>query len=164
MSEDEAGGGGASFHETAAALKAVVAQARPRLERMDPAAAGRALREGGWSAQQVLGHLIDSAVVNQQRLIRARLEGELEVLRYDQNGWVDAQRVDRRPWGEVIELWAALNTHLAHVLEMTPPSQAPNPCRLDDGEVVSLGFLASDYVAHQRHHLASLPGVTADAG
>lgn len=35
----------------------------------------RALREGGWWRKEILGHLIDSALNNHQRFVRAALEG-----------------------------------------------------------------------------------------
>ena len=139
-------------------LRALVDQALPRLEQMDADRVARPLGEGGWSAQQVLGHMIDSAVVNQQRRVRARLEDGPLFTDYDQNGWVAVQRIDQRPWRDVVELWAALNRHFAHLVASTPPGDADRRCRIEGGDAVSLGYLARDYVAHQRHHLASILG------
>jgi len=141
-------------------LKALLRDALPRLERIDGERALRPLRGGGWSAQQELGHMIDSAIVNQQRLVRVRLESEPLVTPYDQNGWVAAQRMERRAWGDVVALWAALNRHVAHLIEATPPGDALRPARLEDGSAVTFGFLARDYVAHQRHHLEAILGAS----
>lgn len=142
----------------AAELRALVSRARRELEGIDAERVRRPLRSGGWSPVQELGHLVDSAIVNQQRLVRARLEKDLLVEAYNQDGWVETQRMEKREWSDVVALWAALNHHLAHLIEQTPQEEAARPCRLAGGDAVTLGFLARDYVAHQRHHLRAILG------
>ena len=53
-----------------------------------------------WSANEELGHLIDSAANNHQRIVRAQLEDNLALPGYDGDRWValhalSATRVDR---------------------------------------------------------------------
>src|SRR3982750_177874 len=48
----------------------------------------RSFREGGWSRKEILGHLIDSALNNHQRFVRAALDGSYEGPSYQQEGWV----------------------------------------------------------------------------
>ncbi len=74
---------------------------------------------------------------------------------------------------ELIELWRAFNLHLAHVIERIPREIAARPRarhNLDRiafrtvpaSEPATLESFVRDYVAHLRHHLASLGA--ADAG
>lgn len=49
----------------------------------------RTFREGGWSRKEILGHLIDSALNNHQRFVRAALESRYEGPAYAQTGWVN---------------------------------------------------------------------------
>jgi hypothetical protein len=108
---------------------------------------------GGWSRKQVLGHLIDSASNNHQRFVRAMLLPSLDFPGYDQEGNIRVQAVQEADWPMLVSLWAAYNRYLAHVLARIPPARLDTPCRIGAGEPVTLGFLASDYLTHLRHHL-----------
>src|SRR5258707_11286348 len=81
-----------------------------------PEAQASRLTEGGWSAQQILGHLIDSAANNHQRFVRAQFTDHLEFPGYDQEQWVLAQHYQAEPWPRLLDLWLAYNRHLAHVV------------------------------------------------
>src|SRR5262245_56725331 len=58
-----------------------------------------------WSAKQELGHLIDSAVNNHQRLVRAQLEDDLALSGYDGERWVEIHNYQERVWSDLIGLW-----------------------------------------------------------
>jgi hypothetical protein len=51
-------------------LQAVVDAAVPFLAAIEEAASGRRPHAGGWSAREILGHLIDSASRNHERFVR----------------------------------------------------------------------------------------------
>ena len=53
-------------------------------------------------AQTDLGHLIDSAVNNHARFVRAQLQDDLVFPGYDQDGWVRVQRYDERSWPALV--------------------------------------------------------------
>ncbi len=55
-------------------LAAVFASAMPWLVTLSEAEASVPEREGKWSAKQVIGHLIDSAVNNLGRIVRMQIE------------------------------------------------------------------------------------------
>jgi hypothetical protein len=108
---------------------------------------------GGWSRKQVLGHLIDSASNNHQRFVRALLQPSLEFPNYDQAGNVRVQAVHEAEWPLLVSLWAAYNLYLAHLIAHLPESKLDTPIRVGAREPITLGFLASEYVTHLRHHL-----------
>jgi hypothetical protein len=115
------------------------------------------VRAGGrWSRKEILGHLVDSAVNNHQRFVRAQLASELAFPSYEQDRWVAVQGYTERPFAELVTLWDALNRHVAHVVARVPPEKAETPCRIGDGPAVTLEFVARDYVRHLRHHLEQL--------
>jgi DinB family protein len=114
---------------------------------------------GGWSRKQVLGHLIDSASNNHQRFVRASLELSLAFPGYDQDGNVRVQAVQEADWQLLVSLWAAYNRYLAHVLAHVPDVALETPCRIGQGESVTLHFLAEDYFKHLLHHLSQIGAV-----
>jgi hypothetical protein len=111
---------------------------------------------GKWSVQQTVGHLIDSCVNNQQRLIRLQLTPELVFPGYAQEDWVRLQRYDLVPWADVVGLWAALNRHFAHTIEHADAGCFGHGW-LFEGERLTLGFILVDYMGHLEHHLRQLP-------
>ena len=125
--------------------------------------ATKALAPGKWSAQQVIGHLCDSAMNNQQRVVRLALEPTLELPGYEQEGWVRVQAYALRPWAEVLALWLVLNRHLGHTVRHLERA-ALTHIWMHGGEPLTLGFIIEDYIAHLEHHLRALPKSAVAAG
>jgi hypothetical protein len=136
-----------------AELARLVDATEPRLLDISEADSGTALRPGGWSRKQVMGHLIDSASNNHQRFVRAALQGSLEFPGYDQEGCIQVQAVQAMPWQGLVTLWAGYNRYLAHVMANLPEDALQAPCRIGTGERVTLQFLCEDYLVHLVHHL-----------
>jgi hypothetical protein len=134
-------------------LDDAVNQAAPAMREITEGDAARPDREGAWSRKQELGHLIDSAANNHQRIVRAALEGEFRGPGYDQNGWVALHDYAARPWAELIGFWEACNRLLAGVVARVPEDRWTAPCTIGDGAPMTLSALVEDYVRHLRHHL-----------
>lgn len=148
------------FTEIADALRQTVEAALPSLRAITPSQALKVPAPGKWSAQLLIGHLIDSAANNHQRFVRAQEGPTLEFPRYVQDHWVAVQHYDGRSWADVLVLWQAYNHHVAHVIAHIPEAQRGVIVTIGSYPPVTLGFLAHDYVAHQQHHLnqiAALP-------
>ncbi len=118
---------------------------------------------GKWSRKQILGHLIDSAVNNHQRFVRAQIPAHLEhgVLMLDgyaQNDWVQVQDHQSRDWAELVALWVAFNRHILHVMKRVEPASLTTPCIIGDGRPLPLEAVMIDYVGHVKHHLDQILG------
>jgi hypothetical protein len=144
-------------HAIAAALRNRIANAERQFAAIAPQAAAKPLAPGKWSIQQVVGHLIDSANNNLQRLIRLQLTAQLDFPGYQQDDWVHLQRFDLLPWPTVVALWLALNRHFAHTIQHADAAAFTHTW-LHEGERLTLGFILLDYIGHLDHHLRQLPG------
>jgi hypothetical protein len=149
------------MQEASRKLLSVVAAAEPRLRAISPPHSANPTLPGGWSARQLLGHLIDSASNNHQRFVRAALQPSLDFPAYDQNGNIRVEAVQDADWDLLISLWSAYNRYLAHVIAHLPASKLSTPCRIGDGQPVTLEFLVDDYLVHLLHHLEQLGAHTA---
>jgi DinB superfamily len=138
------------------ALLDVATHSLPRLQAIPEQAAAHKPAPDIWSAKQIIGHLIDSGVNNHARFVRAGAEDGLALPGYDQNVWVSAGGWQVRPWAELLTLWAAYQTQLAHVIGGLSAAQRAHTLSIGGGEMVTLGFVADDYSRHQLHHLAQV--------
>lgn len=133
-------------------LEKLIAVAEPGLESKPAAAVARRPEAGKWSPQEELGHLIDSAVNNYARIIRAQREENPALPGYEQDAWVERQDYQARKWTELIALWAAMNRHLVQAARRVPAAALTRRCSVGKQEM-SLEFLIEDYVDHVVHHL-----------
>jgi hypothetical protein len=137
-------------------LLGIVERESARLRGMREPALSCRPAPGKWCPKEILGHLVDSAANNHQRFVRAALAGELSFPGYVQDGWVSVQRWAEEDWDVIVDLWTALNRHLAHVLDGLPEAARSAQCRIGDRPAVTLAALAEDYLRHLEHHLATL--------
>ena len=144
------------FTVIASRLTAEIDDAQSRLPAITDERASQRRPGNKWSRKQILGHLIDSAANNHQRFIRAQEVSHLRLPGYAQEHWVASQRYAERRWSELIELWCAYNRHLAHVIADVPESVRDTPCEIGDSPVVTLSYVALDYVGHIQHHLRQI--------
>ncbi len=116
---------------------------------------------GKWTPKELLGHLIDSAMNNHQRFVRAQIpahlnNGVLEIDGYEQNDWVAVNHYSTRDWGELLEFWDAVNTHILHVMDNVDAGRLQTHIKISGGDPITLEALMIDYVGHLKHHLAQI--------
>ena len=148
-------------------LQLTVTDAVTRLLNIPGARRPAASLDGQWSAQQILGHLIDSAANNHQRFVRAQFTNDLVFPGYDQEQWVAAQHYQDEDWAALIQLWKSYNDHLAHVIAHIPAAvllQPRWPHTLDRiawqtvsaDEPTTLEYLVRDYIGHLNDHVKQI--------
>ena len=146
-------------------LGRTVAQAKPLLMNLDNADTSTSPSEGKWSKKEILGHLLDSASNNHQRFVRATLQSATQGSTftfpgYDQNPLVELQRFNDVDWNFLVDFWASYNRFLAHVINNLPADAAKITCNIGNNPPATLEWIASDYVAHLKHHLNQVLGQT----
>ena len=157
-----------SMAEVATDLRRTVDSATARLKAIPSDRAREPVAAGKWSAQEIIGHLVDSASNNHGRFVRAQLGDDLFFPGYDQAAWVSVQQYSAADWSELIALWRTFNSHIAHVVERIPQDVATQPRayhNLDEiawktvprEQPATLEYFVRDYVAHMKHHLAQIP-------
>lgn len=143
--------------DIAAALRAALTLAEPLLRALPDADAAQRPKPGKWSAREILGHLVDSAGNNQQKFVRTMAaDPHIGFTGYAQDTWVALQQYQSAPWPQVIDLWAAINRHLAHVIDHAPAHTLNHTISIDGAGPFSLHFIMADYVEHLKHHLLQI--------
>ncbi len=134
-------------------LRNLVNGAKPRLLSLPEPQISEKPYTDKWSLKEVLGHLIDSAVNNHQRIVRMQQQADLGSFSYKQEQWNAIQKYQLERWTDLVELWALFNTHLAHVIEHVDPGSLDNTCDMGYIAPAKLRFVIEDYVRHVQHHL-----------
>lgn len=142
-------------------LRTLINEIPSRLNKLPPAQAEARPSLAKWSCKQELGHLLDSAANNHQRIVRTQLEDEPKMPGYDGDAWVELHRYQQRNWQEMIELWRALNQQLLTAAEAVPENAWSRTCTIADSVPLTLKFVVEDYIDHMVHHLKHI-GVEVD--
>ncbi len=109
-----------------------------------------------WADIEILGHLIDSAVNNHQRIVRASIDAHIEAFGYKQNAWVENQKYIQRDWKMLLSVWVNLNFLLSCAVNELPDTKLHNTISIDGNEPITLQFMIEDYNAHLQHHLKQI--------
>ncbi len=128
-------------------------EALPERLRSIPSGAAAIQADGGWSVKEELGHLVDSAANNHQRIVRAQLEDAPAMPDYDGKKWVTLHAYQKRDWHMLIEMWERLNQLLLAAAEAVPETGWWRTCTVGSSEPMTVQFLLEDYVSHMREHL-----------
>lgn len=146
------------MNDVADDLRAEVRRSTERLRGLSESTAAASRGDGKWTRKEILGHLIDSAANNHQRFVRAQSANPFVWPGYEQDAWVSVHRYRDRPWAELVDLWAGLNGHLAHVIEHIPLMCLSTEVLIGTSEPATLEWWVRDYVRHLRHHLGQILG------
>ena len=143
-------------------LRDLLERVPDRLEKLPKDAVEGRPTPSAWSPKEELGHLLDSAANNHQRIVRAQLEDNPAMPGYEQNRWVAVHAYQRRDWGELIGLWTSLNRQLLAGAEAVPDSAWSRTLTVAGSEPLTLQFVFEDYLAHMMHHLQHIGIETSD--
>jgi hypothetical protein len=113
---------------------------------------------GRWSRKEILGHLIDSASNNHQRIVRTLIAPRIDFPAYQQESWVSTQGYIGEPWPDLVDLWRSLNRHLLHLLRTIPESALVHECSIGGTPPVPLAAVIEGYLTHLTHHLDQVLG------
>lgn len=126
---------------------------------MDEVSVNQKPGPGKWSKKEILGHLVDSAINNLQRLIRVQYEPGVRIV-YEQDHWVRIQNYQDLETESVVQLWFSINQQFFRVIKGFPPEKLSLEIDtgIDQKELHSAEFLITDYLSHMEHHLKQIFG------
>jgi hypothetical protein len=145
------------MHQAAAQLEALVDEYTTRFNNIPDGELSNKPAPGKWSKKEIIGHLIDSAQNNIQRFVRAQYQDKPLIV-YNQDAWVAAANYQQYNRQQLVELWALLNKHICNILANMPPETYSRECNVgrDAEKLVTLQFIAEDYVVHHLHHIKQI--------
>ena len=144
------------MRSVAAQISETVHTAKPRLLAISDARASEKPYADKWSLKEILGHLVDSAANNHQRIVRMQETRDIGVFTYTQQHWVDSQKYQSQRWDAIVELWFHYNVHLAHIIGEVDSRTLEHVCDMGYASPATLTFVIEDYLRHVKHHLAQL--------
>lgn len=105
--------------------------------------------------KQLLGHLIDSASNNHQRMIRLQYNDNLTFPDYTQDNdrWIAIQDYQHADWRNLVLLWESFNLHLIHLIRSMDKSTLQNTWTDFEGNKVTLGDMIKGYPWHLNLHI-----------
>lgn len=142
-------------------LRDLIKEIPPRLNKLPLSQVELKPSPSTWSPKEELGHLLDSAANNHQRIVRTQLEDKPKMPGYDGDAWVKLHGYQQRNWPQMIELWRALNEQLLAAAEATSDSAWSRTCTIGDSQPLTLKFVFEDYIEHMLHHLKHI-GIEVD--
>jgi hypothetical protein len=137
-------------------IRSLISESKPRLLVISEEQAGQKPGPDAWSKKEILGHLIDSAMNNHQRVVRAGYNNAMDFPPYDQNNWVKVQRYHQVSWNDLISLFEQLNLHFCRAVEILPQECLGNACNIGKESSVTIEFVIQDYLRHLEHHLRKI--------
>ena len=115
--------------------------------------------QGKWSKQEILGHLIDSAINNLKRFTEIQfLPQPYTVISYRQNELILVNAYQNLPLQHLLDLWQSLNRQIVFVVKVIPDDKLNYPVdpQYESKEMKTLGWIIGDYVAHIEHHFTQI--------
>lgn len=137
-------------------IRRAIEESKDKLSRISEEAARKKPAPESWSKKEIIGHLIDSASNNHQRIVRAAYNAAADFPPYNQDKWVEIQKYQEMPWADLIELLACYNYQLSRVVEGFPSEMLSNPVNIGKPEKVTIEFVIVDYLRHLKHHLGKV--------
>jgi len=110
-----------------------------------------------WSKQEILGHLIDSAINNLKRFTDCQFsDGPYKVVEYKQDNSVEVGQYQQADRDKTLVLWLALNDRVETVIRQQTEKSLSLVVVLSNATATDLRWLMSDYVDHFEHHLKQI--------
>ena len=129
------------------------------------------------SIKMLVGHLIDSAANNHQRMVRLQYApqcghsvpgtemGMLVFPDYTQDNdlWISLQDYQNEDWEQIVSLWKFYNLHIAHVIEAVDETKLDNYWLDYEGNRVTLRAMIEGYTGHLRLHVGQIHELMGDS-
>ncbi|MEW6130938.1 MAG: DinB family protein [Acidobacteriota bacterium] len=133
-----------------------ISQAYEGLRKIDEAQAAAKPEADQWSIKELIGHLLDSASNNHQRIVRLQIFDAIEFPFYQQDDFVRINDYQNESWEFLLAFWRLYNLHLLHIIEKVDRTKLENIWLTSDERKLSLAYIIEDYLKHLKHHLSQI--------
>ncbi len=118
---------------------------------------GRKNRQGR-NIKQIVGHMIDSACNNHQRIVRLQYTPRLMFPDYtpDNDLWINLQAYTEENWEDMVQLWKFYNLHIAHIMTYADKTKLHTEWTNGSAGPVSLKDIMMNYLAHFMLHIGEI--------
>lgn len=108
--------------------------------------------------KQILGHLIDSATNNHQRMVRLQYNEQLSFPDYRQDNdlWIALQDYNNADWKNLIQLWKFYNLHIIQIIKAVDHTKLNNYWTDFEGTKVTLKDMIEGYAEHLNLHISEI--------
>jgi hypothetical protein len=109
--------------------------------------------------KQILGHLIDSASNNHQRMVRLQYSKDLLFFpdyRQDNDLWIALQDYQNEDWNNLIQLWKFFNLHIIQVIKSVDQTKLDSYWCDFEGTKVTLKEMIEGYLDHLHLHMKEI--------
>jgi hypothetical protein len=108
--------------------------------------------------KQILGHLIDSAANNHQRMIRLQYNENLDFPDYQQDNdlWIALQDYQNADWNITIQFWKYYNLHIIQVIKSVDQTKLNNSWQNFENNTVTLCEMIEGYLGHLELHFKEI--------
>jgi predicted protein tyrosine phosphatase len=114
--------------------------------------------------KQLLGHLVDSASNNHQRMVRLQYNRELVFPDYTQDNdrWIAIQDYQHSDWVNLVALWKSFNLHMVHLIKSIDKNALNNYWTDYEGNRVTLAEMIAGYPQHLKLHIGDIAELIAE--
>lgn len=112
----------------------------------------------GRTIKQLIGHLIDSASNNHQRMVRLQYNAVLDFPDYTQDNdlWISLQNYQSEDWFNLVQLWKFYNLHIIQIIKTIDANKLDNYWHDFEGAKVTLKQMIDTYLWHLNLHIGEI--------
>ncbi|MCD7975661.1 MAG: DinB family protein [Tannerellaceae bacterium] len=136
-------------------IRQVISEWQEKLIGLDQEVITNRRNQQNRTIKQILGHLIDSATNNHQRMVRLQYNQPLIFPDYTQDNdlWIALQDYQHADWNHLVQLWKFYNLHIIQVIRSVNPDTLSNYWTDSQGNRVTLQAMIEGYISHLYLHM-----------
>jgi hypothetical protein len=106
------------------------------------------------SIKEILGHLVDSASNNHQRMVRLQYNSKLTFPDYQQDNdlWIQLQDYQHANWKDLVGLWKYYNLHIIRIMRSVNQNSLSHTWENFQGNTITLQQMIEGYIEHTHLH------------
>lgn len=151
-------------------ILAIIEREEPILRKLSEEIITKKINNQNRSIKMLVGHLVDSASNNHQRMVRLQYaprvghsipNGDIGMLVFpdytqDNNLWINLQDYQHEDWQTLVSIWKYANLHIIQVIKSVDASKLDNYWLDYEGNKVTLRGMIEGYVEHLKLHIVHI--------